>query len=359
MLAWRKWRTGLFTLAVACVVPFLSAELVEFREYHGRQIQCVHSGIRRSSEKTCGTYGYARVFTGTVKSATEVSFTEERLELIPDEVFLGSPAREVTAIVNQACLPLDRPEVKAGDKWLFYLQSHTFPETDEKELELVLPYDSPSKALSIAQEDIAILRHQFRLAEAGILSGRVTRMEEETRVIPVRAWRVTATSSDKSEFNAITDDKGHFEFELAPGSYHLSANTQRGLWAPETQTFVWKRDCTSFDFLAHADGKFSGVVTTPEGKPARHAEVAILQIAPVSESVKVTTDDHGRFEVGAHPGAYIIGVDILDSKMPGEWQLRVYYPGVFTQVQAKPIFLHEGEWQSDINFILPPPPDKQ
>jgi hypothetical protein len=54
----------------------------------------------------CGTFGYARVFTATVKSATEISDTDKRLELIPDEIFLGS-ASEVTATVNQACLPLN------------------------------------------------------------------------------------------------------------------------------------------------------------------------------------------------------------------------------------------------------------
>ncbi len=39
----------------------------------------------------CGTQGYARVFTGTVASVVAISKTENRLELIPEEVFLGDP----------------------------------------------------------------------------------------------------------------------------------------------------------------------------------------------------------------------------------------------------------------------------
>ena len=32
-------------LAVACMVPSLSAVIVERREYHGKQVTCLHSGL--------------------------------------------------------------------------------------------------------------------------------------------------------------------------------------------------------------------------------------------------------------------------------------------------------------------------
>src|SRR5882724_4149401 len=118
----KKLRLCMFVMAVTCLVPSLSAVMTEIRMYHGKQIQCTHSGLRSSGGRVCGTFGYARVFTGTVKSVTEISFTDKRLVLIPEEVFLG-PATEVTATVNQGCLPPNEPEIKAGDRWLFYLQS--------------------------------------------------------------------------------------------------------------------------------------------------------------------------------------------------------------------------------------------
>jgi hypothetical protein len=46
------------------------------------------------------TTSYARVFTGTVKSATEAGDVEKRVQLVPDKVFVGD-ASEVTAIGNQ------------------------------------------------------------------------------------------------------------------------------------------------------------------------------------------------------------------------------------------------------------------
>ena len=49
MLLSRKWRPWLFVFAVTFLVPSLSAVIVEIREYHGRQIQCLHSGIRRGN----------------------------------------------------------------------------------------------------------------------------------------------------------------------------------------------------------------------------------------------------------------------------------------------------------------------
>src|SRR6202007_171872 len=118
MLPSRRLRNCLFCLAVACVVPSLSAVIAEGREYHGKKVTCLYSGLYSSAGWVCGTQNYARVFTGTVRSAMEVGDTDKRLQLIPDEVFLGDRADEVMAITNQACL---HTEIEAGQKWLFYL----------------------------------------------------------------------------------------------------------------------------------------------------------------------------------------------------------------------------------------------
>jgi hypothetical protein len=338
-------------------VPSLSAVIVEIREYHGKQVQCMHSGLHSSGGRVCGTYGYARVFAGTVKSVTEVSDTDKRLELIPDEVFLG-PASEVTATVNQACLPLNQPEINAGDKWLVYLQSPGFPGTEEKADELVLPYDSPSGPLSSAQENISTLRHLARLTDSGVINGRVTRIEktgQKIQSVPVPDWAVTVRRvSGGTEYNSVTDSNGHFEFELPPDSYHVTANTQRGVWAPEGDTFIVKRECIDVDFLVHMDGAISGTVTTSDGRPARNAQVAILQVSPWPEYFTVTANEQGHYEVrGRDAGRYFVGEGVLANTIT-EWRLRVYYPGVSAREQAIPIDLGKGEWRTDIDFKLPP-----
>src|ERR1039458_9230848 len=127
MLPPRKWRPCLFALAVVLVVPSLSAVIVELREWHGKQIQCIHGGLSFFAPKACGTQGYARVFTGTVQSVTETSDTDRRLEITQDEVFRGDYIGMVTATVNQACLTPNDPEIKPGDSWLFYLRSPGLP----------------------------------------------------------------------------------------------------------------------------------------------------------------------------------------------------------------------------------------
>ncbi len=362
MLPSRRLRTCLFCLAVVCVVPSLSAVIVELRMYHGKQVQCMHSGLHSSAGKICGTYGYARVFTGTVKSATEISDTDKRLELIPDETFLG-PAAEVTATVNQACMPENEPEIQAGDKWLFYLQTPWRQGQNGQEQELVLPYDSRSGPLNSAstQEEISTLRHLARLTDAGVITGYVTRMEmkdPKINSIPVSDWSLIAKSvSTGIEYKTLTDTNGHVEFEVPPDRYKVTANTQHGSWAPERDPFVTKTpwaQCADVDFPMHADGQISGTVTTADGKPASNVQVAILRISPWHEYFTVQTDGKGHFEVrGQDPGRYIVGEGVLANTI-AKWRLRVYYPGVPSREQAIPIDLGDGEARSDINFKLLP-----
>jgi hypothetical protein len=77
--------------------------------------------------------------------------------------------------VNQACLPENLPEIKAGDKWIFYLRTKKYLHPDAKTPYistdgLIVVFDSPSKPVSQAQNDICLLRHHSdeseRCAEA-------------------------------------------------------------------------------------------------------------------------------------------------------------------------------------------------
>jgi hypothetical protein len=178
MLPSRKWRLLVFLLALTFRVPSLSALIIETRQYRGTQVQCVHGGAWLS-ETDLGVYSgarlYEQVFTGTVQSVVEITFTDRRLQIIPDEVFLGDVAGEITATVNQACLPENLPEIKAGDKWIFYLRTKKYLHPDAKTPYistdgLIVVFDSPSKPVSQAQNDICLLRHHSdeseRCAEA-------------------------------------------------------------------------------------------------------------------------------------------------------------------------------------------------
>jgi len=363
MLSPQKWRLCVLVFAVSCLVQSLSAEIHEARIYHGKKVECVHSGFSMLGERrVCGTQGYARVFAGTVKSVVEISDTDVRIELIPDESFLGDPATDVTAVVNQACMPQDQPEIQAGDRWLFYLRSRGFPGTDGAATELTMSFDSPSKPLSQAHDDIATLRHLASLTEhQSIITGKVERIGEtydKLNPSPVVNRKIIAKGL-LGEYIAFTNENGHFEFELPPDTYDVTANTAPGLREaediiPRESTYIANGACLSVNFTMLTDGKLAGRVTTARGEPASSVKVAVIPISPVRPQFTVVADKQGRFEVtGRQPGEYIVGVGLLAPFDSAEWKSRVYYPGVRTKEQAKVIELRDGEWRTDINFRLP------
>jgi hypothetical protein len=371
MLPQRKWRLPAFVLAVTCLVPSLAAEIHETRIYHGKKVQCVHGGFVGLTERSCGTHGYTRVFTGTVRSAVDLGDTDKRLELIPDEVFLGDRS-ELTATLNQACLPEKDPEIKAGDRWLFYVRPKRYWDGTSPYIRtegLEVSFDSPSKPVTEAESDIATLRHLVGLTDKGILTGSVVRIGatyDNLNPAVVPNHRVVAKNwPSGTEYTAFTDLNGLFKFELPPGSYDVTAATEQGLRDSEPSipniieletgikgnAHIRQRDCTDIDLSLLVDGKLAGRVTTMDGKAARSVKVAIIPVSPVHPQFTVDADENGHFEVGGRqPGQYIVGVGLLAPFDSAEWKSRVYYPGVPTQGQARIIQLDDGEWRLDIDF---------
>src|SRR5271166_3559443 len=337
-----------WSILTMAILPRLSAQITEEPQYHGKAVGCVHSGFVHTNGTDCGTQGYARVFTGTVKSAFDIGETDKLLQLIPEEVFLGDSASEVMAVTDQACL---RHEILGGQKWLFYLYR------DTKTNGLVLGYDSPSKPIAEAQDDIVRLRHLRTLGDSGLLAGTLI------RVVSKNPWKfarvpnrkiVIRRASDGAEFTSETDGNGHYELEVPPNSYTVSANIQEGLWAPETNTSVRRGSCVAVGFLLHTDGRISGTVSTADGKSARYAQVQIVPLSAEDQSFTVTTDADGHFEVGGREaGRYFVGAGGAANAGSTQWKPSIYYPGVPTKDQAQAIDLGEGQWRAEVKIKLP------
>jgi len=361
MSAQRKCRRGLVVLAVACLAPSLSAVIFEIREYHGKQVTCVHSGLMGVA-KACGTEGYARVFTGIVRSAVEVGDTDKRLEIVPDEVFVGDSS-DATAITNQACLHTD---IQAGDKWLFYLYR------DPKSDTLVLGYDSPSKRMSDAEDDISMLRDLGRLKNAGILIGTIERLgdAEDAEAAPLANHKVVAKNvANRTQYTAYTNEKGHFKFELPVGTYDVTTAPEYGL--REVESFgsmlgsipVKKSKCWEHDFAVKpitaikpkTDGIISGHLGSPDGKPFTvHPWVQIVSVdSEMFTSAYV--DAKGYFEAkDVKPGRYVVGLGIQPGTGGPEVKTPVYYPGVRTKEEATIIEVRPNEKRTNVDFQLPP-----
>jgi len=374
MLLPHQWRLPVFALAVTCLVPFLSAEIHELRIYHGKRVDCMRGGLRPLVGRDCGTHGYVRVFTGTVKSAIDVGDTDKQLELLPDEVFVGDKS-ELMATVNQACLPEKEPEIKAGDRWLFYIRPKRYWDGRTPYIKsdgLEVPFYSPSKPVTEAEDDISTLRHLGGLTDNGILTGSVVRIGATNELNPtaVSNHRVVAKSQPSgAEYPAFTNVNGRFELELPPGWYDVTAATEQGLREAEPllpnaiklelglkgTMQIRQRGCTDVDFTLLTDGKLAGRVTAADGKPAAFAKIAIIPVSPVHPQFTVVADEDGRFEVGGRqPGQYLVGVGLLAAFDSAEWKARVYYPGVPTREQAKIVDLSDVEWRTDIDFRLLP-----
>jgi hypothetical protein len=359
----RKWRRYLFALGVVCVVPSLSGIVVESRQWHGRQIRCIHGGAWVTRPKACGTldYEYQRVFTGTVQSVTEISDTDRRLEIKPKEVFLGESKDNVTAILNQACLTPNDPEIKVGDKWLFYLRTNRSFTADGKPTartgQLEIPFDGPSKPLRQARKEVAELRRLARMTDSGIVSGNLLSFVIGNGGV-IQNHKVTATRQpDGAQYAAQTDSDGNFKFDPLPaGTYELSANTADGLWAGKTRNVeVHSGKCSTTQFWLQTDGIISGHVGNPENKPFLiHPWVQIVSLDD-QRFDSAYVDAEGNFEArGVEPGRYVVGLGIqAGTGYFNDLPIPVYYPGVRTKEEATIIQLGRAEKRTNVNFDLP------
>jgi hypothetical protein len=344
------------------MVPSLSAVIIETRDYHGKQVQCVHGGLRGVAQM-CGTEGYARVFTGFVRSAIEVGDTDKLLQLVPDEAFVGDSS-EATVVTNQACLSTD---IQAGDKWLFYLYR------DPKSDQLILSYDGPSKPVTKAEDDISMLRKLGRLTDTGIITGTIERLGESPAGMPtpLANHKVVAKNvKSGDEYSAYTSESGHFTFELPVGSYDVTLAPEYGLAEVEGLGSMLKGSipvdnhrCWEHDFgvrpatgvVPPNDGMISGHLGSPDGKPFTvHPWVQIVSVDN-EQFTSAYVDEKNYFEAkGLKPGRYVIGIGIrAGTGYFSDVPTPVYYPGVGTKVQAAIIELRPGEKRTNIDFQLP------
>ncbi|HLJ27214.1 MAG TPA: carboxypeptidase-like regulatory domain-containing protein [Candidatus Angelobacter sp.] len=352
----KRCATSIAVLAVVLLstAPCLLAQMVVQREYHGKQILCGLSGLRGFASP-CGLDGnYAYIFIGSVLSVAGQSDTEKRLQLRPQEIFLGAPVGELMVTTSQGdCLG----DIQPGNRWLFYLQR------DKATNQLVLAYGSPSGTFGEGEEDIARLRRLTEMTNLGIIRGYIDQPiwnddehgfeSEEFRNVPNHKVVVTR-ESDGAEHWAFTGTDGNFEFEPLPsGKYHVTANTAQGLWAEEGSTEVRSQGCSMIQFELRPDGRISGYVGTANGKPFKVQPWVNVVSEELGESRSTYVNEEGYFEVkGLRPGRYLVGIGIQAEPGSPKWPSRVYYPGVRTRESVVIIELGQAEKRTDINFRL-------
>lgn len=343
---------GMFSLILMLMnlTSFCIGQIIELREYNGKKISCIQSGLRGFS-MPCGIDGQdTYVFVGSILSEMEVSDTEKRLQLRPEEVFRGLPVTVLTATTEQSvCLP----EMRVGDRWLFYLAQKN------QAGELILRYGGRSKPLADADEDVSTLRFLAGLTDSGIVKGTVTRRyiwDGEGTPFPVKHHTILAKrKSDGTEYRAATDVNGRYEFRQLPsGSYELSANDDE-VWAESGTVRVHDGSCSYVDFAMRSAGRISGRIRAVDGKPfVTHPWVQVHLISGSDNNLASGyVDQDGFYEVsGLEPGRYLVGIGILNDGSP-HWWPAVYYPGVPIRHQAVVVEIGQAEKRTGIDFQLP------
>src|SRR4051812_40117579 len=247
-----------------------SAQIMEFRD---DGTKCMQSGLS-SNLKHCDVPDwYAYAFIGSISAVTPVENGESEIQVTPEEVFHGDPGGSLTVRTSQgACLP----KLVPGDRWLFFLRNAK---------PFVLDYyGNDSRPLADVPEKIEMLRHLQKVGDFGILRGHVQRRlssHGEGGGVP-NAHVIARRTSDNTQFVAITDEDGLYEFPpVPPGKYKLDLNQIVPLQADGGDLKVGRGACwdLTLEVPKEADGSISGRVATPDGRPyVVHRSVDIASV---------------------------------------------------------------------------------
>jgi hypothetical protein len=342
-------------MIVAFLVTVADAEIIEIRQVGNKTIECMHSGLM-SDLKDCGFRSdwYAFVFVGSISAITPTDNDESIVQIMPEEVFSGTPTTPLTVITSQgACLPT----LAVGDRWLFYLRK-------ENGEPIVLDYyGNDSRPVSEAEKEIETLRQLKANSSSGILRGSVVRGRFGDREAVPNA-QVTATkNSDKSRSFAVTDSDGHFQFApLSPGRYKLTVDPIGSFRPDDDRADVKPGSCWDVTMSKSPHAQISGHLRYPDGSPAAGVPVLIIDADGSGYNTK-ESDEHGHFiSESMSAGKYLVAVRSPDAP---PWEISscggaceippgaVYYPLMHDRSDALVIDLSEDEKRKNIDFTIP------
>jgi hypothetical protein len=297
----------------------------------------------RGAYMPCGTDGgYVSVFRGSVVSVTELADDEKRLVLKPEEVFLGTPAENVTVTTNQGpCIG----ELRAGDDWLFYVRK------DNR-----VSYGDSNMPVREAGDVLRFLRSLKQTPTRGAIRGYVS--VQGNPQVPTKHDILLRDVKSGASVRVVSDTDGLFELlGLPEATYRISANTTDGLWAEDVDVPVHALGCSYVTFELLPDSSLSGRVTGVGGRPFQHQRndwqiVAVRQDDGESSWQSAFMKDDGRFEFrGLAEGDYLLGMGIGPAAQSS--RLHMYYPGVTEKSRAMLIHLGKSQKKSGIDFSVP------
>jgi hypothetical protein len=343
--------------AALCCVSAADAQIVYDQTVDGKTVTCMRSGLT-SDLKDCGFRSdwYAYVFVGSIAAITPAENDEKDIQILPEEVFHGNPARPLTVITSQgACLP----KLKVGDRWLFFLRQ-------QKDKPIVLDYyGNDSIPVADAQEQIETLRRLKNIGNFGIVRGTVMQGGRfDGKAVP-NAHVVARRESDGVQFVASSDADGRYEFEpLPPGEYKITVRRVGSYQPDDSGATVSAGVCWDVTLTRYPHGHIDGHVRHADGSPVPNVDVVIMR-ADNSWYVTDRADAHGYFRFDSlEPGKYLVGINLPGAPPwndgggagPGvaPKTASMYYGGAKERSGARVITLRADEKRDDLDFIAPP-----
>jgi len=315
----------------------------------------MHTGLR-STVKDCGIHAnwYNYVFVGLISKVTPLDNDEKEIQIAPEEVFWGESTTSVNVVTSQAnCMH----ELKAGDKWLFYLR---------KGNPIVLDYyANDSVPFSDAQEQIATLRQLKANGDAGILRGRVLTQSAGKQGVP-NAQVVAIRQPKGEQFARVTGPDGRYEFEPLPvGTYKVVVRPIGSYQPDDDEINLLGGSCIDLTLSRSPHAWITGNVNRSDGTPVPNLGVVLIR-SDNSWYMTTQTDESGKFTFDSQdPGEYVLGLnyparaDWFDGGGAGAGvkvpPASLFYPGVSDRSNAHIIQLASDEKLDKIDFVVPLP----
>jgi hypothetical protein len=342
--------------AFAFFVHFASAQMFEQREIEGKTIWCTHSGLFSNLKDCAGkTNWYAYVFVGSISSIRPVEKDEKEIQVVPEEIFYGSPESPTTVLTSQGqCLP----PIIVGDRWLFFLRK-------EKDKPILLDfYGNDSRPVADAQEEIETLRRLQSIGEFALLRGAVNRGNSFGAEIVPNATVIARRKSDAAQFLVTSDSQGRYEFQpLAPGDYRITVMPNAGYQPDESGITLKSGACWDLTLTRSPHAAIGGHVKRFDGSPAPNVDVVIT--SSNNEWYEVTqTDKNGYFQFESQAaGEFVVGLnfparpDWFNGSGAGSGvkipPASLFYPGVASRSSAGIIKLATDEKRENVDFVIP------
>lgn len=316
----------------------------------------------RSSAVFVGTPIAVRTVAGSTDRNREEYRAPRTFTFSVQQSFLGIQATEIEVSTGAGGGDCGY-DFKLGTSYVVYAARY------DKSSQLITSICTRTKPLDQAKEDLEFLRSLGSLSPGVTIDVSVSRAEQKvatgnpSNIRPLaQASLVIEGEGERREIS--TDDKGRYSLTgLPPGKFKVTLVLPDELFThrPEEEVRITDRGCASVSYLVTDNGRLSGRVFGPEGRPAAKILLELMEAKrtdPLNDSVRYAqTDTEGRYSFDAlPPGRYLLAVNLKrypDPNDPTNEYPRTFYPGVLDMAKTEFIDVDTGEAVRDRDWQLP------